>query len=120
MNQETTEPYGWQKWTTSNGYVIVAQTDASNRRDARVELTGPDFSYPLISFEHNNPLGAARELAIIIEQLAHKPEHAVIWPLPGDGEETQVRLFNTDEQAVEWGAANAPTGGWQYASVVPS
>lgn len=44
--------------------------------------------------------------------------HAIIWPLPGDGEETEVRLFSTDEEAVTWAGEHCPTGGWQYARVV--
>src|SRR5881227_1866860 len=45
--------------------------------------------------------------------------HAIIWPLPGDGEETQVRLFSTDEEAVTWAGEHCPAGGWQYSMVAP-
>jgi hypothetical protein len=48
----------------------------------------------------------------------HTMEHAIIWPLPGDGEETEVRLFPTDEAAVMWAGDNLPSGGWQYARVI--
>lgn len=70
MKQETTQPFGWQQWTTSNGYVVVAEAKSrSEQGSARVTLTDPT-DLCVLSFEHHNPIGAAHELAVVIERSA--------------------------------------------------
>jgi hypothetical protein len=63
--------FGWHQWTTSNGYVVVAEATDRKERNKRVTLTDPS-GLNVLSFEHTNPVGAAHELAVVIDRSAHE------------------------------------------------